>query len=192
MIGEDDLLHRRGQFEVLGGHIKDAREHEFELLGGAVLARLHEGKEVLLDERAGDLGKVQMPERRFQVHLEHSKVFLVCRRFRRLLLDGEPVAGVVRKENIFCGAALLLDGRVVRFGLARELCDELLFHRLEVLGSDLDVEPVAAVSRLKQAVVVAVSDELVVGNERLLERFRHGVQLLFREGQRAAAIVGFF
>ena len=192
MIGQHDLLHGRGQLEVLGGHIEDAREHELELLGGAVLARLHEGKEILLHERASDLGKVQMPERRFQVHLKHSQVFLVCRWLRRLLLDGEPVAGVVRKENIFCGAALLLDGRVVRFGLARELCDELLFHRLEVLGSDLDVEPVAAVSRLKQAVVVAVSDELVVGNERLLERFRHGVQLLFREGQRAAAIVGFF
>ena len=147
VIGQDDLLHRRRKIEVLRCHVKDTVQHEFELLRRPVLSRLHEGEQVLLHERAGDLRKVQMPERRPQVDLEHTGVFLECGRLRRQSFEFEPVFGIICKENCFGSPALgICDGDILHFGLPDEFLDEFLFHRVKVFGGDLDVVPLPAVA----------------------------------------------
>ena len=156
MVRQDDFLHRGREVEVLRCHVKDTVQHEFELLRRPVLFRLHEREEILLHERAGDLRKVQMPERRPQVDLEHTGVFLKCGRLRRLFFEFEPVLGIFRKENGF-GSPLLgiCDGDILHFGLPDELLDEFLFHRVEVFGSDLDVISLPAVAGLEELLIIA-------------------------------------
>ena len=130
MVRQDDLLHWGRKIEVLRCHVKDTVQHEFEFFRRPVLSRLHEGEEVLLHERAGDLRKVQMPERRPQVDLEHTGVFLECGRFRRLFFEFEPVLGIIRKENGLGSPALgICDGDILYLGLPDEFLDEFLWKR---------------------------------------------------------------
>ena len=182
MVRQDDLLHWGREIEVLRCHVKDTVQHEFEFFRRPVLSRLHEGEEVLLHERAGDLRKVQMPERRPQVDLEHTGVFLECGRFRRLFFEFEPVLGIIRKENGLGSPALgICDGDILYLGLPDEFLDEFLFHRVKVFGSDLDVISLPAVACLEQSLIIAELYDSVVIDECFLKRFRHRFQLLFGE-----------
>ena len=182
MVGQDDFLHRRRKIEVLRSHIEDTVQHEFEFLRCPVLSCLHEREEILLHERAGDLRKVQMPERRPQVDLEHTGVFLECGRLRRLFFEFEPVFGIICKENGLGSPALgICNGDILYLGLPDEFLDEFLFHRVEVFGSDLDVISLPAVACLEQSLIIAELYDSVVIDECFLKRFRHRFQLLFGE-----------
>lgn len=174
MVEQDDLLHRGRKIEVLRCHVKDTVEHEFELLRRPVLFRLHEREEILLHERAGDLRKVQMPERRTQVDLKHTGVFLERGRLGRLFFEFEPVLGIIRKENGFGSPSLgICNGDILYLGLPDEFLDEFLFHRVEVFGSDLDVISLPAVAGLEQSLIIAELYDSVVIDKRLAPHERN-------------------
>lgn len=178
VVGQDNLLHRGREIEVLRCHIEDTVEHEFEFLRRPVISRLHEREQILLYERAGDLRKVQMPERRPQVDLEHTGVFLERGRLGRLFFKFQPVLGIIRKENGFCRPALgICDGDILYLGLPDEFLDEFLFHRVEVFRGDLDVIPLPAVAGLEESLIIAELYDSVVIDECFLKRFRHRFQL---------------
>ena len=119
-----------------------------------------------------------MPERRTQVDLKHTGVFLECGRFRRLFFELEPVLGIIRKENGFGSPALGIgNGDILYLGLPDEFLDEFLFHRVEVFGSDLDVIPLPAVAGLEESFVIAELYDSVVIDECFLKRFRHRFQV---------------
>ena len=109
-----------------------------------------------------------MPERRPQIDLEHTGVFLECGRFRRLFFEFEPVLGIIRKENGFGSPALgICDGDILYLGLPDEFLDEFLFHRVKVFGGDLDVISLPAVAGLEQSLIIAELYDSVVIDKRL-------------------------
>ena len=178
-------------FFILDNLLFRAVQHEFEFLRRPVLSRLHEREEILLYERAGDLRKVQMPERRSKVRFEHTGIFLECGRLRRLLLDLQPFAGVVCKEDGLGGAFLFggLFGRGDRRIAGGEPVHKAAAHGLEVSPRGLHIQPLAADARLKVAVGSdAVVYDVVVCDKNLSDMFGHGFDLLFGEFETVFAL----
>ena len=174
--GQHDFLHGVGKVEVLCRHVEDAVEHERQLFRLAVFVFAHDAEEIVLQIVPCDLCKRFAAERGLQVHTEGAFVFLEGRGFRRLLLDLQPFADVVRKEDGL-GGALLFGGL---FGRGRcriaggEPVQKAAAHGLEVSSRGFHIQSLAADARLKVAVGSdAVVYDVVVCDKNLSDMFGH-------------------
>ena len=191
--GQYHFLHRRGEAEIFGGHVKDAVEHERELFRLAVLVLAHDAEEVILKVVPGDVRKRPHAECRLQIDAEGTLVLLKCGGLGRLLFDFQPVAGVVAEENGLCradGFGRLLSGFCGRPLIKRcEPVHKALAHGLEVAAGRLDIHPLAADAGLKIAVGSdAVVDDVIVCDKDFSDVFRHGFDLLSGEFEAAFAV----
>ena len=189
--GQHHFFHGGGEVEVLRRYVEDAVEHEREFLRFAVLVFAHDAEEIVLQIVPCDLCKRLAAEHGLQVHAEGAFVLLKSGRFRRLLLDLQPFAGVVRKEDGL-GGALLFSGL---FGRGRcriaggEPVQKAAAHGLEVSSRGLHIQPLAADACLKVAVRGdAVVDDVIVCDKNLSDMFGHGFDLLFGEFETVFAL----
>lgn len=190
--GQHHLLHGGGEAEVLCRHVEDAVEHERQLFRFAVFVFAHDAEEVVLQIVPCDLCKRFAAERGLQVHAEGAFVLLEGRRLRRLLLDLQPFAGVVCKEDGLGGAFLFggLFGRGDRRIAGGEPVYKAAAHGLEVSPRGLHIQPLAADARLKIAIGSdAVVYDVVVCNKNLSDMFGHGFDLLFGEFETVFALI---
>lgn len=182
--GQHHLLHGGGEVEVLCRHVEDAVEHERQLFRFAVFVFAHDAEEVVLQIVPCDLCKRLAAEHGLQVHAEGAFVFLEGGGFCRLLLDLQPFAGVVRKEDGLGGAFLFggffgCGGQSIAGG---EPVHKAAAHRFKVSPRGLHIQPLAANARLKIAVGSdAVIYDVVVCDKNLSDMFGHGFDLLFGE-----------
>ena len=189
--GQYHLFHGGGEVEVLCRHVEDAVEHERQLFRLAVLVFAHDAEEVVLKIVPCDVCKRFPAECGLQIYAEGAFVFLEGGRFRRLLLDLQPFAGVVRKEDGLGGA--LLFGGFFGGGSRRiaggEPVQKAAAHGLEVSPRGLHIQPLAANARLKVAVGSdAVVYDVVVCDKNLSDMFGHGFDLLFGEFETVFAL----
>ena len=191
--GQYHFLHRRGEAEIFGGHVKDAVQHQREFLRFAVLVLAHDAEEVRLKVVPCDVRKRSHAERRLQIDAEGTLVFLKGGGLGRLLLDFQPVARVVPEEDGLCradGFGRLLSGFCGRPLIKRcEPVHKALAHGLEVAAGRLDIHPLAADAGLKIAVGSdAVVDDVIVCDKDFSDVFRHGFDLLSGEFEAAFAV----
>ena len=185
------LFHGGGKVEILRRHVEDAVEHERQLLRLAVLVFAYDAEEIGLKIVPCDVCKRFAAEHGLQVHAEGAFVFLEGGRFRRLLLDLQPFAGVVCKEDGLGGVFLFggLFGRGGQSIAGGEPVQKAAAHGLEVSPRGLHIQPLAADARLKVAVGSdAVVYDVVVCDENLSDMFGHGFDLLFGEFETVFAL----
>ena len=190
--GQYDLFHGRGDIVILGCHIEDAIQHEREFLRFAVFVFAHDAEEIVLQVGARDVCERFVAEGRLQVYAEGAFVLLKSGRLRRLFLDFQPFSAVIPKEDCFCRynrcrrLLNLLNGWV--FIESGKPVHKAFAHGLKVPAGRLDVHTLAAYARLKISVRGdAVVDDVVVCDENLSDRFRHGFDLLFGEFETVSA-----
>ena len=189
--GQHHFFHGGEEVEVLRRHVEDAVQHEREFLRFAVLVFAHDAEEIVLQIVPCDLCKRLAAEHGLQVHTEGAFVFLEGGRFRRLLLDLQPFAGVVRKEDGL-GGALLFGGFFGRGGCriaSGEPVQKAAAHGLEVSSRGFHIQSLAADARLKIAIGSdAVVYDVVVCDKNLSDMFGHGFDLLFGEFETVFAL----
>ena len=189
--GQHHLLHGRGNIVILCRHVEDTVEHERQLFRLAVFVFAYDAEEIVLQIVPCDVCERFAAERGLQVHAERAFVLLEGRRLGRLLLDLQPFAGVVRKEDGLGGAFLFggLFGRGGQSIAGGEPVHKAAAHGLEVSPRGLHIQPLAADTRLKIAVGSdAVVYDVVVCDKNLSDMFGHGFDLLFGEFETVFAL----
>ena len=180
-----DLFHGRGDIVILSCHVEDAIQHEREFLRLAVLVFAHDAEEIVLQIVPCDVCERFVAEGRLQVHAEGTLIFLKGGRLCRLFLDFQPFSAVIPKEDSLCcrnsGGRF---GRLHRrtFIESGKPVHNAFAHGFKISAGRLDVHTLAAYACLEVSVRSdAIIYYVIVCDENLSDRFRHGFNLLFGE-----------